>query len=153
MLTTLGYSLMLTLSLTMAADTDPTGATEKMARGFLYKTVEFEGESWVCLRTYHDGHKELDPVMLFNLTEDPYMQQNLVEARPDLVDKAMGMLAEWHHEMMLKSETNIDPLMTVLREGGPSHTRYQLPAYLERLRETGRAHHAERLAKLHPDEV
>ena len=26
-------------------------------------------------------------------------------------------------------------------------------AYLERLRKTGRAHHAERLAKLHPDEV
>ncbi len=32
-------------------------------------------------------------------------------------------------------------------------TRYQLPAYLQRLRATGRAHHAERLARLHPDEV
>lgn len=114
---------------------------------------EFEGESWVCLRTYHDGHKELDPVMLFNLSDDPYMQHNLIAERPDLVDKAMGMLAEWHHEMMLKSESNIDPLMTVLREGGPSHTRYQLPAYLERLHATGRTHHAARLEKLHPDEV
>jgi arylsulfatase A-like enzyme len=114
---------------------------------------DLEGEAWVCLRTYHDGHKALDPVMLFNLTRDPTMQHNLIAERPDLVDKAMGMLAEWHHEMMLKSASNIDPLMTVLREGGPSHTRYQLPAYLKRLRATGRADYAERLEKLHPDEV
>jgi arylsulfatase A-like enzyme len=112
-----------------------------------------EGAAWMCLRTYHDGHKMLEAVMLFNLTEDPHMQHDLSEARPDLVDKAMGMLAEWQHEMMLRSRTDVDPLMTILREGGPSHTRYQLPEYLERLRATGRAHHAERLARLHPDEV
>lgn len=110
-------------------------------------------EAGVCLRTYHDGHKELAPVMLFNLTQDAYMQNDLSAARPELVDKAMGMLAEWHYEMILKSKSNIDPLMTVLREGGPSHMRYQLLKYLEWLRETGRAHHAERLANLSPDEV
>lgn len=114
---------------------------------------EHEGESFICLRTYHDGHKNLEPVMLFNLTQDPYEQHDIAGERPDLVDKAMGMLADWQHEMMLRSRTNVDPLMTVLREGGPSHTRYQLPTYLERLCETGRAHHAERLARLHPDEA
>jgi len=114
---------------------------------------DHEGESFICLRTYHDGHKNMEPVMLFNLTDDPYEQVNIAGERPELVDKAMGMLAEWQHEMMLRSETNIDPLMTVLREGGPSHTRYQLPAYLARLRATGRGHHADRLAELHPDEV
>ena len=114
---------------------------------------EHEGQSYICLRTYHDGYKNLEPVMLFNLTEDPYEQHDLSAQRPDLVDKAMGMLADWHHRMMLLSRTNIDPLMTVLREGGPSHTRYQLPRYLERLRATGRTHHAERLARLHPDEI
>jgi arylsulfatase A-like enzyme len=111
------------------------------------------GEDYICLRTYHDGHKNLEPVMLFNLTQDPYEQHDISEARPELVDKAMGMLAEWQHVMMLRSRTNVDPLMTVLREGGPSHTRYQLPEYLDRLRATGREHHAERLARLHPDEV
>jgi arylsulfatase A-like enzyme len=113
----------------------------------------YEGEAYICLRTYHDGHKNMEPVMLFNLTQDPYEQHDIKDERPDLVDKAMGMLAEWQHEMMLLSRTNVDPLMTVLREGGPSHTRYQLPPYLERLRATGRAHHAERLERLHPDEV
>jgi len=114
---------------------------------------DHEGESFICLRTYHDGHKNMEPVILFNLTDDPYEQVNIAGERPELVDKAMGMLAEWQHEMMLRSETNVDPLMTVLREGGPSHTRYQLPAYLERLRATGRGDHADRLAELHPDEV
>jgi len=112
-----------------------------------------EGAAYICLRTYHDGHKAMDPVMLFNLTDDPYQQTDIAADYPELVDMAMGMLAEWQHEMMLRSESNIDPLMTVLREGGPSHTRYQLPAYLARLRATGRGQHAEKLAELHPDEV
>ena len=71
--------------------------------------------------------------------------------RPDLVDRAMGLLAEWHHEMVSTSQHNVDPMMTVLREGGPHHTRGQLPTYLARLRATGRAHHAERLAARHPN--
>jgi choline-sulfatase len=41
--------------------------------------------------------------------------------------------------------------MMVLREGGAFHTRGQLPAYLEQLRATGRARHAETLAARHPD--
>jgi choline-sulfatase len=44
-------------------------------------------------------------------------------------------------------------LMIVLREGGPFHTRGALPAYLKRLRETGRGHHAGRLAARHLLEV
>lgn len=65
----------------------------------------------------------------------------------------MGLLAGWHHEMAVTSRYNVDPMMTVLREGGPYHTRGRLPRYLERLRATGRAHHAEWLAARHPDEV
>ena len=53
---------------------------------------------------------------------------------------------------MRRSDTAVDPLMTVLREGGPFHTRGRLPAYLDRLRATGRAHHADHLAALHPGE-
>jgi len=38
----------------------------------------------------------------------------------------------------------------VLSEGGPFHVRGELAAYLVRLRETGRAELAERLARAHP---
>jgi choline-sulfatase len=55
--------------------------------------------------------------------------------------------------MKLTSTQDVDPMMTVLREGGPFHTRGELPEYIQRLKETGRAHHAETLAARHPDEV
>ena len=46
-----------------------------------------------------------------------------------------------------------DPLDTVRAEGGPLHTRGHLPAYLDRLRETGRAHWADVLLARHPAEA
>jgi arylsulfatase A-like enzyme len=111
------------------------------------------GESYICLRTYHDGYKMLEPVMLFNLTQDPHEQHDLALEKPALVDHAMSLLASWQSDMMQTSTTNVDPLMTVMREGGPLHTRGQLSAYLQRLRATGRAQHADRLAARHPGEV
>ena len=59
----------------------------------------------------------------------------------------------WTQEMMQTSRVNVDPLMTSLREGGAHHTRGELPAYLRRLRETGRDHHADALAAKHPTEA
>ena len=114
---------------------------------------DHEGHAYIALRTYHDGHKMMDPVMLFDLTDDPYETHDLAAERPDLVAHAMGLLADWQDEMMRTGTNDVDPLMTVLCEGGPFHTRGQLPAYLERLKRTGRAEHAERLAARHPDEL
>ena len=108
---------------------------------------------YICLRTYHDGLKMLDPIMLFNLKDDPHEQNNLAEKEPATVNQAMAYLADWQQEMMASSNHNTDPLMTVLREGGPLHTRGQLPRYSEWLQATGRAHHAAHLADGHPEEL
>ncbi len=110
-------------------------------------------DDWLLLRTWHDGYKELEPVMLFNLADDPHEQRDLAAERPEVVERALALLAGWQGELMLTSPTDVDPLMTVLREGGPFHCRGELPAYLERLRATGRAEHAARLAARHPGEV
>jgi arylsulfatase A-like enzyme len=110
-------------------------------------------DDYLCLRTYHDGYKQLEPVMLFDLAGDPHEQRDLADERTDLVDHAMRLLAEWHHDMMVTSQHGVDPMMTVLREGGPFHTRGMLPAYLDRLKATDRAHHVARLAARHPDEL
>jgi arylsulfatase A-like enzyme len=115
------------------------------------RSVRFD--DYLCLRTYHDGHKQYEPIMLFNLADDPHEQHNLADDHPEIVARAMSLLADWQHEMMLTSPQNVDPMMTVLREGGPFHSRGRLPAYLDRLRATGRAHHADTLAARHPDEV
>lgn len=110
-------------------------------------------DNWLCLRTWHDGYKAIEPVMLFDLETDPHEQHDLAPARPQMVDRAMALLADWQAQMALTGPTDVDPLMTVLREGGPLHCRGELPAYLERLRLTGRAYHAERLAARHPTEA
>ena len=73
--------------------------------------------------------------------------------KPEIVHKALALLSEWQQQMMIRSRHDVDPLMTVMREGGPFYTRNELPQYLERLKASGRAHHAERLAKAHPDEI
>ena len=111
-------------------------------------------DDYLCIRVYHDGYQCFEgDRLLFDVVRDPHEQHDLAAERPDLVDRAMNLLAQWHHEMALTSQRDIDPMMTVLREGGPFHTRGMLPGYLARLRATGRAHHAELLAARHPDEA
>ena len=95
---------------------------------------EHEGTPYLCMRTYHDGYKDLDPVMLFDLASDPHEQHDLSRERSDLVGLAMGHLADWQQRMFLTAKTDVDPMQTVLPEGGPLHTRKTLPAYLRRLR-------------------
>lgn len=110
-------------------------------------------DQYMLLRSYHDGYKELEPVMLWDLNDDPHEQHDLAPERPDLVERGLSLLAAWYGEMALTSRHDVDPMMTVLREGGPLHTRGMLRNYLTRLRATGRAGHAERLAQRHPREV
>lgn len=109
--------------------------------------------AYQLLYTYHDGYKMVEPIMLFNLDDDPHLQQNIGDDSPMVLSQSLAMLSDWQATMIKSSQHDVDPLMTVLREGGPFHTRGRLEAYLERLRDTGRAHHAERLARLHPDEI
>ncbi len=108
---------------------------------------------WLMIRTYHDGYKAFPPVMLFNVEDDPHETKDLAEARPDIVNMCLGLLERWHGEMMATSMDDTDPLWTVVREGGPFHTRGSLTRYVDWLRQSGRAHHAEALLAQHPTEV
>jgi hypothetical protein len=87
--------------------------------------------------------------MLFDLADDPHELRDLAAAEPALVQRALAALDRWHGEMMISSPLDGDPLWTVLREGGPKHVRGELPAYLERLRATGRGRWAELLERRH----
>jgi len=104
---------------------------------------------WIMIRTYHDGFKNFPPIMLFNVEDDPHEVNNLADQRPEVVNQALAMLDEWHAEMMKSSDSGVDPLWTVVHEGGPFHVRGALENYCRRLRATGRAHHAEKLEKQH----
>lgn len=114
------------------------------------RSVRFD--DYIYIRTYHDGYHLFPTEMLFNIKEDYYEQHNIAEQRPDLCAKACRYLTEWHHEMMMKSTSNVDPMWTVIREGGPYHAKGNLPAYYQRLKETGRSEGAEELRRRHPRE-
>src|SRR5690606_24591698 len=116
--------------------------------------VRFDADdtSYLLLVTYHDGYKMVEPVMLFDIENDPHEQNDLANEHPELVARGSALLETWRREMMLASDTNVDPLMTVLREG-PLHASGDLQRYTARLRATGRAHHAERLEARHPEEM
>ncbi|MDX1563959.1 MAG: sulfatase [Phycisphaeraceae bacterium] len=110
--------------------------------------VRFEaaGKSWIYLLTYHDAYHGYDEKMLFNLTDDPHEQRNLSRSEPDLARHGQSLLEQWHRQMMQTAEGRPDPMETVIEEGGPLHAQIDLSAYLKRLRETGRAAWADRLA-------
>lgn len=108
---------------------------------------------WLCIRSYHDGFHGFPPVMLYHVNDDPHFQHDLASDRPELCHEAMARLDRWMAEMMATATHSEDPMRTVLHEGGPLHTRGQLPAYLQRLRATGRSAGAEALAHAHPKEA
>ncbi len=99
------------------------------------------------MRTYHDGFHLFPKEMLFNLTDDPHEQLDLAEEHPDAILQGAAVLQDWHDKQMQRlvdiTGSVVDPLWTVIAEGGPFHAihetgRSPLPAYLKRLRETGR---------------
>jgi len=100
-------------------------------------------EKWLMIRTYHTGLKEFPSVMLFDTEADPHLQHNLADQHTDVVAKLQTKLDEWHDEMMRTSDVGVDPLQQVMAEGGPYHTRTALDMYAQRLRDTGRGHHAD----------
>jgi hypothetical protein len=91
--------------------------------------------------------------MLFDLTRDPHEQRDLAPERPAVVHDALARLERWLADMMMTATHAVDPLWAVMHEGGPKHTRGNLPRYLERLRATGRARWADLLVTRHPREA
>ncbi|MBR5312400.1 MAG: sulfatase [Clostridia bacterium] len=108
---------------------------------------------WLYMRTYHDGYHNFPKEMLYNIADDYYETTNVAAEHPDICDKAAHMLLEWFDNAMMTSRTGIDPMQTVLREGGPFHTRGWLKTYCDFLRRTDRADEADRLIARHPDEL
>ncbi|WP_274649541.1 sulfatase [Paenibacillus humicola] len=107
---------------------------------------------WLYIRTYHDGYHLFDKEMLFDIKQDGHEQHNLAAQRPDLCREAVYRLTEWHDDMMMSMDFDVDPLWTVMREGGPYHAKGHLREYAARLAETGREQYVEELRRRHPRE-
>ena len=105
--------------------------------------------AWLYVRTYHDGYHPFPRHMLFDLRADPHEQHDVAGDHPGVLREAQWRLSEWHDQQMFKmtryASDSVDPLWTVMREGGPAHTLFpclgidSLRGYLERLEATGRS--------------
>lgn len=105
---------------------------------------------WHYIRVYHDGFRLLEKEMLFDIEKDPHMTCNLAEEYPEVVREAVYRLSNWHDDMMQSMDTDVDPLWTVIKEGGPQHAKgHHLKNYLIRLEETGRKDKADLLREKH----
>lgn len=100
---------------------------------------------FLYVRTYHDGYHLFDDEMLYNLKDDPYETTDVKELHPDVCLRGAKIILDWHDEMMKSSASAVDPLWTVMKEGGPYHARGHLEEYLVRLEHTGRAEGAKKL--------
>ena len=104
---------------------------------------------WLYIRTIHDGFRLFDEEMLFHIKEDPHEQFDVKDAHPDICAQGAKIILDWTETQMKKGPQALDPMWTVMREGGPYHTRGALAGYLKRLENTGRADGAKRLRKKH----
>ena len=102
---------------------------------------------WLYLRTAHDAYHLWPDEMLFDLSNDPHQQVNLVRERPEALQYGRDKLDTWHAEMLVNAARGRDPHENVMAEGGPYHVRGKLPTYLERLRASDRSHLADQLAE------
>ena len=102
---------------------------------------------YLYMRTYHDGYCLFDEDMLFNVKDDPHETKNLAGLEKDKVFEGAYLLQKWVAGQMegMASKCTVDPIWTVIGEGGASHVKGQLPAYLQRLEETQRGAQAAQL--------
>ena len=108
---------------------------------------------WLYMRTYHDGFHLFDGEMLFDVAKDPYERRNVATDHLAERKTAVYHLNDWHDERMKSMPFDVDPLWTVIREGGPYHAKGHLPAYVQRQEATDRGAAAEEeLRKRHPGE-
>ena len=106
-------------------------------------------DDWIAIRSYHDGYHAFPEWMLFDIERDPHETRDVALDHPAVVEEAATRLDSWYEEMAQPH----DPMQTVIREGGPFHTRGQLTRYTQRLRDTEREHWARALEKRHASEL
>jgi arylsulfatase A-like enzyme len=107
---------------------------------------------WMYLRTYHDGYHLFPPEMLFDIEQDPHEEHDLAPDHPEVCREAAYYLSDWQVAMMASMPQDVDPLWTVMKEGGPYHARGHLRAYCDFLERTDRGWAVDELKRRHPRE-
>lgn len=109
-------------------------------------------DDYIYIRTIHGGFHLFPKEMLFNVKKDPHQLENLAPVSPELCAKGAKIVADWTDEMMKKSDYAVDPMWTVMKEGGPEHTRGALEGYIKRIAGTNRDYGVKLLRDMYPQD-
>ena len=101
----------------------------------------------ILIRTYMDGLKDLPEIMLYDRVQDPHELVDIAAMKPDKVNEGLALLERWITEQLMSSDTKEDPMMKIIEEGGPFHTRGKLPDYAEYFKRIGRPEISELMLK------
>ncbi len=104
---------------------------------------------YIYIRTVHGGYHMFEKEMLFDIKNDPHQTNNLIDEKRELADKGARLILDWEYEMMTNSVSDVDPMWTVMKEGGPHHSRGALKSYIERLKNTERGDKVEELLTMY----
>lgn len=107
---------------------------------------------YIYIRTIHGGYHLFPKEMLFNVKKDPHQLNDIAALNPGICAQGTKIVADWVDEMMKKSDYPIDPMWTVMKQGGPEHSRGALEGYIKRLEGTPRAFGIPLLRKAYPAE-
>lgn len=99
----------------------------------------------ILIKTYMDGLKDFPEYMLFDRIRDPHEQHNLAGSMPDKVEEGKVLLEKWIAEQLACSDVDEDPMMKVIEEGGPFHSRNRLGFYVDFYNSIGKEHLARRM--------
>jgi len=108
-------------------------------------------DDWILIHTIDTGMKDFSEWMLFNLAVDPHQTRNVAATHPEIVNRVGAEMTQEFERLSAACSLG-DPFRQVQSEGGPYHARVDGPdwaPYLERLKTTGRAHHADWLVANH----
>jgi arylsulfatase A-like enzyme len=122
-------------------------------------------DQWLYIRTYHDGFHLFPQEMLYDLEADPHEQNDLAPSHSELCREGQWRLSRWHdaqmQKMALNSNNVVDPLWTVVSEGGPFHASLThgqpgidgFNRYLQYLEKTDRTEGADALRQKYSAQV
>lgn len=111
-------------------------------------------DHWLYLRTYHDGYHLFPTELLFDVEHDPHEEHDLTATHPDVCRQGAELLRAWEESMKatMPAGYTVDPMQTVMDEGGPLHARGQLSNYCKYLESTDRGWAVAELRRRHPGE-
>ncbi|MBN2711245.1 MAG: sulfatase-like hydrolase/transferase, partial [Planctomycetes bacterium] len=106
---------------------------QSVQRGVGFKV---EDRFYWYIRSWHDGWHNLPEEMLFNISSDPHLRENLAARLPEITAKGQSFLDEWGRTY---STAHGDPLEEVMSNENPGMTcGINREEYMVRLENTGR---------------